>query len=244
MLKLYKKSRLAFALVFIGIYVIVASALDGLSETVGIPFVFTAPFLLALGTVLLVFILKNGFKTRYGLYRGNLNWAGCLFFIPLAVIVSMNFLAGVNLSAEPLPTILGVVSMLAVGFIEEIIFRGFLFKAMAKDNIVWAFVVSTLTFALGHIVNLFNGADILSTLLQITYAGAGGFLFTTIFYKTDSLIPCIITHSLLNASSVFMGSYDLTLTLVSAITLTVVSLLYALWFFYKYKETDFQLDGE
>ncbi|MBQ8882082.1 MAG: CPBP family intramembrane metalloprotease [Clostridia bacterium] len=244
MLKLYQKSRLAFALVFIAIYVVITSLLDNFSVMLGIPSVLTAPFLLILGAVLLGFILKNGFKTRYGLYRGNLNWAGCLFFIPLAVIVSMNFLAGVNLNVDILPAILGVISMLAVGFIEEIIFRGFLFKAMAKNGIVSAFIVSSLTFALGHIVNLANGADLLSTLLQIMYAGAGGFLFTTIFYKTDSLIPCIVTHSLLNASSVFMGSYDLTLTLISAITLTVVAVLYALWFFYKYKETDFQLDGE
>ena len=102
--------------------------------------------------------------------------------LPLAVIVSVNFWSGINLNFNILPTILTIVSMLLVGFIEEIIFRGFLFKAMAKDGIVSAFIVSSLTFAIGHIVNLFNGAELLPTLLQIADAGAGGFLFTTIFY--------------------------------------------------------------
>ena len=60
--------------------------------------------------------------------------------------------------------------MINVGFIEEIIFRGFLFKMMEKDNIKTAIIVSSLTFGIGHIVNLLNGADFISTVIQIFYA--------------------------------------------------------------------------
>ena len=240
----YKKHPIVFSVILIVAYVVITSLLDNLSATIGIENVLTTPFLFAFGAFLLVFILKCGYKGKFGLTRGHINFAGCLFFLPLAVIVSVNFWSGINLNFNILPTILTIVSMLLVGFIEEIIFRGFLFKAMAKDGIVSAFIVSSLTFAIGHIVNLFNGAELLPTLLQIAYAGAGGFLFTTIFYKTDSLLPCIITHSLLNATSVFMVDGGITTLIFTSIALIIVSLLYALWFFYKYKETDFQLDGE
>lgn len=60
-------------------------------------------------------------------------------------------------------TALYVLSMLCVGFIEELIFRGFLFKAMAKDGIKSAIIVSSITFGLGHIINLVNGAELLPT---------------------------------------------------------------------------------
>ena len=240
----HKKHPVIFAVILIAIYVVITSLMDEFSRSIGIESVFTAPFLLVFATLLLVFIVKCGFKRRYGLTYGNLNFLGCLCFVPLAVIASVNFWAGINLDLAPLPTILTVSSMLLVGFVEEIIFRGFLFKAMAKNGVVSAFIVSSVTFALGHIVNLFNGADLLPTLLQITYAGAGGFLFTTIFYKTESLLPCIITHSLLNATSVFMVDAGTTHLIISSVALIVVSIAYALWFFYKYQETDFQLDGE
>jgi membrane protease YdiL (CAAX protease family) len=47
------------------------------------------------------------------------------------------------------------------------------------------------------------GADLIPTLLQIAYATSIGYLFVTIFYKSKSLVPCIITHSIMNALSVF-----------------------------------------
>ena len=67
--------------------------------------------------------------------------------------------------------------MINVGFIEEVIFRGFLFKMMAKDNLKLAIIVSAVTFGIGHIVNLLNGGDLIPALLQIFYAIALGYLF-------------------------------------------------------------------
>ena len=48
--------------------------------------------------------------------------------------------------------------MLCVGFWEEVIFRGLLFQAIAKDNIKSAVIISCVTFGIGHIINLFNGS--------------------------------------------------------------------------------------
>lgn len=89
--------------------------------------------------------------------------------------------------------------MINVGFIEEVIFSGFLFKMMAKENVKRAMIVSALTFGIGHIVNLLNGAEFLSTIMQVCYAVCLGYLFVVIFYKSKFLIPCIVIHGVINS---------------------------------------------
>jgi len=118
--------------------------------------------------------------------------------------------------------------MLNVGFIEEIIFRGFLFKMMAKDNVKIAIIVSSLTFGIGHIINLFNGDMLFPTLLQVCYATSVGYLFVIIFHKSKSLIPCIIAHSINNSLSIFYVENEV-LLYTTSIFIIVVSLIYAIY---------------
>ena len=118
--------------------------------------------------------------------------------------------------------------MFNIGFIEEVIFRGFLFKMMSKDNVKLAIVVSSITFGIGHIVNLFNGADLVPTLMQIGYATAIGYLFVVIFHKSKSLVPCIIAHSLNNALSIFNVENNIS-KYIAPIFLMVVPLIFAIY---------------
>ena len=134
-------------------------------------------------------------------------------------------------------TILFITSMICVGFLEEIIFRGFLFVGMSQNSIKSAIVVSSITFGIGHIVNLLNGGDFVPTLLQVFYAIAIGFLFTIMFYKSKSLIPCIIVHGVFNSLSIFsVENSSMTLDIITAVFLCVVSIGYALWILNKTKE--------
>ncbi|WP_169331219.1 CPBP family intramembrane glutamic endopeptidase [Alloscardovia criceti] len=114
---------------------------------------------------------------------------------------------------------------------EELIFRGFLFKAIAKNNVRTAIIVSSLTFALGHIINLFNGSglDVMSTVMQICLAVALGFLFVTIFYRSGSLVPCIVTHQLINISDGFAAQSGVSVGMraLTAGILIVISVAYA-----------------
>lgn len=115
--------------------------------------------------------------------------------------------------------------MLLIGFLEEIIFRGFLFQMMAKDNVKSAIIVTSLTFGIGHIVNLLNGVDIISTLIQIYYSITIGYLFAIILIKENSLWPCIITHSLINALSIFYVENQITI-FIAPLFLIVISIFY------------------
>ena len=98
--------------------------------------------------------------------------------------------------------------MLCVGFLEEIIFRGFLFRAMSKDNVKSAIIVSSVTFGIGHVINLLNGSgmNLADNIFQIIAAVFIGFLYVIIFYRGGSLIPCILSHGVLNLLSAFANS--------------------------------------
>ena len=163
----------------------------------------------------------------YGLTKVT-NLKGYLYFIPLLFIVSVNLWDGININHTTSEIIFYILTMLNIGFIEEIIFRGFLFKMMEKDNVKTAMIVSAITFGIGHIVNLLNGADFIPTLMQICYAIALGFLFVMIFYKSKSLIPCIIAHVVINSLSIFRGENEV-LSYITAAFLIVASFVYAMY---------------
>lgn len=163
----------------------------------------------------------------YGLTKVT-DWKKYLYFIPLMLIVSVNLWNGININHTASEIIFYILAMFNIGFLEEVIFRGFLFKMMAKDNVKTAIIVSSITFGMGHIVNLLNGADFLPTLMQVGYAICLGYLFVIIFYKSKSLIPCIIAHAVNNALSIFNVENELSLYIIPVL-LMVVPLVYAVY---------------
>ena len=146
----------------------------------------------------------------------------------ILLIISVNLWTGININNSVSEFVFYMLSMIFVGFLEEIIFRGFLFKMMEKDNVKSAIIVSSLTFGIGHIINLFNGASLVPTLLQVCYATLAGFMLVTIFQKSGSLWPCIITHSLVNALSIFNVDNNVTLYL-APLFLIIVSAWYTIY---------------
>lgn len=210
--RLYEKSELWFALVWIIVYVVLASTGDNLSADIGILKIATLPILIALSVILFLFVKRNGLSEKYGLCKAEMPASKMLFYIPLIILLTANLWYGVTMNVSLLETILYILSMLCVGFLEEMIFRGFLFHAMAKDGVKTAIIVSSVTFGMGHIVNLVNGsgAELLPNLLQVIYAAAIGFAFVMIYCKTKSLIPCILTHGIFNSFSVFSNETGMT----------------------------------
>lgn len=175
--------------------------------------------------ILLIMLLKR--KEYYGFTRVK-SIKQYLYFIPLALMVSANLFNGININNTTEEIVFHILTMINIGFIEEVIFRGFLFKMMEKDNLKVAIIVNAITFGIGHIINLFNGADLIPTLIQVCYAMCGGYLFVILFYKSKSIVPCIITHSMINALSIFNIENNVS-RFISPIFLIVVSLSYAIY---------------
>ena len=179
----------------------------------------------SIGLILIMILLNRTYY--YGLTK-DISPKKYLYFIPLILIVSVNLWNGININNSPKEIIFYILNMINIGFIEEIIFRGFLFKMISKDNINTAIIVSSVTFGIGHIINLFNGANLVPTLLQVCYAISIGYLFVTIFNKSKSLIPCIITHALVNSLSIFNVDNFISLY-ISSIFLIIFPIIYAIY---------------
>ena len=73
---------------------------------------------------------------------------------------------------------------------------------------VEAIIVSSVTFGIGHVINLLNGSgmNLADNIFQIIAAVFIGFLYVIIFYRGGSLIPCILSHGVLNSLSAFANS--------------------------------------
>ncbi|WPJ90587.1 CPBP family intramembrane glutamic endopeptidase [Facklamia hominis] len=231
--KLYKKSEIWFALAWVIVYVVLASTGDNISENIGILKIATLPILIILSIILFLFVKNNGLAKKYGLCKSEIPASKMLFYIPLIIIMTTNLWYGVTINFSPLENVLYILSMLCVGFLEEMIFRGFLFNALVRDGVKSAIIISSVSFGIGHIVNLVNGsgAGLLPTMLQVVYAIAIGFAFVMIYYKTKSLLPCILTHSILNSLSVFANEEVITpqKQIISSILIALIAAGYALY---------------
>jgi membrane protease YdiL (CAAX protease family) len=193
-----------------------------------------------MSAILYFFIRKNGLMEKYGLRKPQLPAAKMLYYIPLLLLLTANLWYGVAMNMSTLETLLYILAMFCVGFLEELIFRGLLFQAMAKDGVKSAIIVSSVTFGIGHIVNLINGsgAELLPNLLQVMYAMAIGFAFVMIYCRTKSLMPCIIVHSVFNGLSAFANEAVMTpqRQILSGVLLTVFAGGYALYLALAVKE--------
>lgn len=211
MKKIYEQNELTFAFIWIGIYCVLQSLANPLNEAIGIKNSASAVFCIIQAVVLFSFVRKNNLLVKYGLCRPCASARQFLYYIPLLIVATSNLWNGIAVKLSALDTVFHVALMLCVGFIEEVIFRGFLFKAIAKDNVKTAIVISSITFGIGHLLNLFNGSgmSLAANLFQIAYAVALGFLFVMIFYHSGSLIPCIAAHSVINILSAFATDFTI-----------------------------------
>lgn len=234
MKKLYEKNELTFAIVWIVIYCVLQSLANPLNKAIGVAYAASSAFCILQTVALFAFIRKNNLQKRYGLCKSPVPAYRFLYYVPLVVLASGNLWNGVALNYTPVETVCRIICMLCVGFLEEVIFRGLLFKAIAKDNIKSAVIISSVTFGIGHVINLFNGSgmNLVDNLCQIVFAIAVGFLLVTIFYRGGSLLPCIFVHAAINTLGTFANDMNLTtethlfhLAVLIAVTVTYTLIL-------------------
>ena len=228
MKKLYEKSEITFAILWIVIYTV---GMGTLQNNFGLDSLWHMLGLIVISAAIFLFVKKNGLIGKYGLAGWAKNSRAMLWFIPLWFFSCLNLFSGFR-PDYPMPGLIyAAVSMALVGFAEELIFRGFLFKAMLKDGSVKAAViVSSVTFGLGHIMNLFTGHELIATLIQVVFAVAMGFVFTLVFYKSGSLLPGILAHSIIDVTSVLASDEGSQLAnVIVHIAVIVISAAYCLY---------------
>ena len=79
MKKVYDKNELNFALIWIGIYVVLVSIGDNVSASIGITKLVTAPICVVLTVVMYLWIRKYGFRSRGCYLDGNQHGNRCVY---------------------------------------------------------------------------------------------------------------------------------------------------------------------
>lgn len=220
--KLFKKHETGITIFLIVLYLVSNSFC---MQEFGLTDVKT--LILNVGLVVIIYTLITTTKNfEYFRLKSFPNPKKYLFFIPLILLASVNVWNGINIENTIDEIIIHIGSMCMIGFLEEIIFRGFLFKILEKDSEKIAITITSITFGVGHIINLLNGEPVIETLIQVVYAMAVGYLFAIILVKTKSLWPCIITHAAVNALSIFNVTNTLSMYIIP-IFVVIISILYA-----------------
>lgn len=196
------------------------------------------------GALLVIALSALGYKDIFKVK----NLRKSLLIIIPALIVSLNnfpiiaFFDGRAVLTEPSYRIfLFLIECLSVGFFEEILFRGILLIILIqsfnhhKYGTVYAIFLSSAIFGVFHIVNLWNGASVLNTILQIGYSFLVSMMWAVMFLKTKNIWLTMILHATFN----FFGQVMFYLGLVDGrydvITISVTVLFALLAFIYSLK---------
>ncbi len=90
--------------------------------------------------------------------------------------------------------------MLIPGIWEEWAFRGVVIPLnLRKYSKTTVIILSATFFGVFHLFNIIVGQDWVNTIFQVFFATALGFLFGYIYIKTNSLLPSIMVHYLVNS---------------------------------------------
>lgn len=226
MKKFYEKNELWFAIAWIVVYCGVSVPIRGAYGDE------SAAMLAGLAVIaagLLAFVKTAHLEEKYGLVKWRGHAREYLFFLPVLVLMTGNLWGGVGMAYEGTAQLFAVLSMFLVGLVEELIFRGLLFRALLqRDAPPVAITISAVTFGIGHIVNLLAGQGGLESLIQVIFAVAWGFLFTMLFYHSGSLLVCIFVHGMVDVFSKFATGVSRADYIYVTVTI-LVSIAYCLY---------------
>ncbi len=103
-------------------------------------------------------------------------------------------------------------------------------KLYEKNELTFAIVWIVIYCVVQSLANSFNdsGMDLVNNLCQICFAVAVGFLFVMIFYRSGSLLPCIITHSAINTLNTFTNGAGVEKQIIQALIMIFITVSYTL----------------
>ena len=210
---------------------------------------------LTFGSIAVILLIKRSGVNVFGKAE-NL-----LYLIPCMIIAVDNFpfysyMQG-NMQiihSRAIDYLLFAAYCLLVGFFEECIFRGLLFGIVAerfsndKKGFIKTYVVSSVIFGAVHLLNLFSGANVGATILQVGYSTLTGGLFAFAFIKTKNVLFAGLTHSVYNFCGLLFSAeqglgtgvvFDFPTGLIMAVVSVIVGsfVLYSVW---KYSDEERQ----
>ncbi|MBI9051083.1 MAG: CPBP family intramembrane metalloprotease [Anaerolineaceae bacterium] len=208
-----------------------ASYLTGIIEQGGVS------ILLMLLLAWLGMLKQAGFTKPSEWKQVWLNWPILVFFL---INTDFSVLGGTNPIDFSKPDLIFLFFLLylAVGFIEEILFRGVMLPLMlrkwgaTRKGIYWTVIFSSAIFGVIHIFNLIMGRyTLLASITQIIVGTCFGVYFAACFLRNRSIWPVIITHALFDIGANFTKiAVDSNFGVVHQTTMTnsIISILISL----------------
>lgn len=136
MVTLQEKYPIWHAVAWIAIYVVTVNVGDWLSEMAGEPNSVTSALLVLLSLWLVVDLRRRGWLAYYGVRKMRReDFQSVLLYLPLLLVVSLQFTKGIKADLTTTAVLLIVVLMVCVGFLEELIFRGMLLRGSSAPAI-------------------------------------------------------------------------------------------------------------
>lgn len=237
MIKLYKSKDVLHSIVWLTLYLVVNTITGNLATNLNANYeVVSCVPIFILAAVCFVYLYKTGISKDIGLLCASTENAGhMLFYIPLFVLPAYSLIYGINTALTPFDFLAAFLMYTGVGFMEEIIFRGLMFRALTKKwNRIVVVVFGSLTFDMGHIVSVIAvGMSNSDALLQIINASIVGFMFMTVMLASENLTACIIAHIAYNfLVTVCMPNDDVWTRIIVN---SVITLLYFVYLFFSRK---------
>lgn len=209
MKKLYERKAVLHSLIWLALYLVLNTITDNIAGAMNMDFnMVTAIPNLVLALICFFYLKRTGIAEDIGLLTKPAERTSVmLYYIPLLLLPFLNLFYGINTSLSAVEIVLLLAMYISVGFMEEIIFRGLMFKALLKKwNRFIVVVFISFTFAIGHIVSMAaigqSGTD---TVLQVANAFVVGFMFMAVILASGNLTICIIAHILYN----FIGNISM-----------------------------------
>lgn len=182
---------------------------------------------------LALFIMKKSRVTfsDYGFCNQKKNtWKKIGFYIPMIVIellpiVMIGFQAKVTL----IQYFILLFFTVAVGFHEEIYFRGLALKAMSEKGKKAAIIWTSVVFGFLHLINVLNGKNLLYLVLQMFFAFLVGLILAQLVSITKSLWGVIIWHAMHDFIANITGDSLDEMTLIVLAIQVVILVIYGIF---------------
>lgn len=180
---------LLFAMTAAGAY----ATIQGLS--------YTAPVLISFVPIALALIVYMTLRRRWSYYGfrslRSIPASGWVYYLPLvAVLVVILFKGFRPLTVGEILFFVGFT--LLVGFVEETVYRGLILRTMLVKGTAIAVIVSSVLFAITHLLNALSGQSMAATILQIFYALLVGGSLALLWIKNRNILPLIAFHFIHN----------------------------------------------
>ncbi len=159
-------------------------------------------------SILMVCLLKKLNLLKSGGFTKMKEWKQVWMIFPLVVLSALNAISSVGEgfvldTSRPLLLVLFVLLFLAVGFVEEILFRSVILNVLmqkwadTKRGVYLSVIASSLIFGAIHLMNLIMGRyELLPALTQLAYALFFGVFFAACFLRTNTVWPVIVMHAI------------------------------------------------